>query len=54
MLADLRSHLIVASEFRDFVQSTLEPGDTLCLVSCRALARPLRSNKPLRENKLNN
>lgn len=39
MLADLRSHLIVAPEFRDFVQSALQPGDTLLLVSYPVLPR---------------
>ncbi len=39
MLADLRSHVIVAPEFRDFVQSALQLGDTLCLVSFPVLPR---------------
>ena len=39
MLADLRSHLIVATEARDFVQSALQPGDTLLLVSYPVLPR---------------
>jgi L,D-transpeptidase catalytic domain len=39
MLADLRSHVVVAPAFRDFVQSALQPGDTLCLVSFPVLPR---------------
>jgi hypothetical protein len=39
MLADLRSHLIVATEARDFVQSALQPGDALLLVSYPVLPR---------------
>ena len=33
MLADLRSQVVVAPAFRDFVQSALRPTDTLRLVS---------------------
>ena len=39
MLADLRSHVVVAPAFRDFVQSALQPGDTLCVVPFPVLPR---------------
>src|SRR4030095_3534943 len=39
MLADLRSHVVVAPAFRDFAQSALQPGDTLCVVPFPVLPR---------------
>ena len=39
MLADLRSHIVVAPAFRDLAQSTLQPGDTLCVVPFPVLPR---------------
>jgi hypothetical protein len=39
MLANLRSHLVVAPEFRDLAQSALQPGDTLCLVPFSVVLR---------------
>ena len=39
MLNDLRSHVVVALAFRDFAQSALQPGDTLCVVPFPVLPR---------------
>jgi hypothetical protein len=39
MLADLRSHVMVAPAFRDFAQSALQLGDTLCVVPFPVLPR---------------
>jgi len=39
MLADLRSHVVVAPAFRDFAQSALQPGDTMSVVSFPVLPR---------------
>jgi hypothetical protein len=39
MLADLRSHVVVAPGFRDLAQNALQPGDTLCVVPFPVLPR---------------
>jgi hypothetical protein len=39
MLADLRSHVVVAPGFRDLAQNALQPGDTLCVVPFPILPR---------------
>jgi len=39
VLAALRSHVVVAPEFRDIAQSALQPGDTLCVVPFAVLPR---------------
>jgi hypothetical protein len=33
ILADLHSHIVIAPAFRDFVESALQPGDTMSMVS---------------------
>ncbi len=39
MLADLRSHVVVATAFRNFALRALQPGDTLCVVPFPVLPR---------------
>lgn len=39
MLADLRSHVVIAPAFRDFAQSALQPGDTMSVVPFPILPR---------------
>jgi hypothetical protein len=39
MLADLRSHVVVAPAFRDLAQSALQPGDTMSVVPFPILPR---------------
>lgn len=39
MLAALRSHVVIAPAFRDFAQSALQAGDTLCVVPFPILPR---------------
>jgi hypothetical protein len=39
MLADLRSHIVVAPAFRDLAQSALQPGDTMSVVPFPILPR---------------
>jgi hypothetical protein len=39
VLADLRSHIVIAPAFRDFAQSALQPGDTMSAVSFPTVPR---------------